>query len=239
MDRESHHPPDKRPAPDARPPRARDLPAPRRVESAIGPLFGQVFKWPYRFGLAGLYRIGARAWHLTFLSVAVNVVAAWLLATDRRFLPGILLLLAGVLDIVDGGIARLRGEASRAGAFLDSLADRVSDFVILGALFWSLAGQGETLGASLAISSLLVSLLVSHIRAEGEAMRLTLTEGLFQRIERYVALIIGLTLPGALVPVLAILTALGAVTATQRLWSGLRQLSSPAQARSETGLEKE
>lgn len=207
-------------------PRIRDVPGPRRGASAIGPLFGRVFAWPYRAGLAGLYRAGVRAWHLTVLSLAVNVAAAWLLATDRRFLPGLLLIPAGILDILDGGVARLRGEDSTAGAFLDSVMDRVSDFVVLGALFWSLAGQGRTAEAALALTSLVVSLLVSHVRAEGEALGVTLSEGLFQRIERYVALIIGLAVPGALLPVLAVLTGLGGFTVVQRVWSGWRALAS-------------
>src|SRR5256712_10170757 len=83
------------------PPRVRDLPAPRRSESAIGPLFRTVFKWPYRVGLAGLYRAGLRPWQLTFLSLATNGLIGWLLVTGERFVPGLLLILAGLLDIFD------------------------------------------------------------------------------------------------------------------------------------------
>lgn len=205
-------------------PRVRDLPAPRRTESAIGPLFRSVFKWPYRVALAGLYRAGFRPWQLTALSLLANALIGWLLVTGRFFIPGLLLMLAGLFDIFDGGLARLRGEASRAGAFLDSVVDRVSDFILFGSLFWALAGQGHRLAAAFALSSLIVSLLVSHIRAEGEAMGLSLTEGVFQRLERYVMLIIGLTAPGALVPVLVILTALGGFTVIQRGASAWRQL---------------
>lgn len=200
-------------------PRVRDLPAPRRTESVIGPLFRQVFKWPYRLALAGLYRAGLRAWQLTFLSLAANGVIGWLLLTGRRFLPGMLLLLGGLLDVFDGALARLRGEASPAGAFLDSVVDRVSDLVLFGCLFWSLAGQGRTPAAALALSSLIVSLMVSHVRAEAEAMGLSLTEGFMQRLERYVLLMIGLTAPGALLPVLIVMTGLGTVTLVQRLFS--------------------
>src|SRR5207249_10971702 len=100
-----------------------------------------------------------------------------------------------LFDIFDGGLARLRGEDSRAGAFLDSVTDRVSDIVVFGALFWSLAGRGQDhrLSASLALSTLVVSVLVSHVRAEAEAEGVTLTEGFAQRLERYVLLMIGLT----------------------------------------------
>jgi phosphatidylglycerophosphate synthase len=206
-------------------PRVRDLPAPRRTESAIGPLFRSVFKWPYRVALAGLYRAGFRPWQLTALSLVANAVIGWLLVTGRFFVPGLLLIVAGLLDIFDGGLARVRGEASRAGAYLDSVVDRVSDLILFGCLFWALAGQGHRLAAGLALSSLIVSLLVSHIRAEGEAMGLSLTEGVFQRLERYVMLIIGLTAPEALVPVLVILTTLGAFTVVQRAASAWRQLA--------------
>jgi CDP-diacylglycerol--glycerol-3-phosphate 3-phosphatidyltransferase len=185
-----------------------------------------VFKWPYRVGLAGFYRAGFRPWQLTFLSLATNGLIGWLLVTGRRLVPGLLLMVAGLLDIFDGGLARLRGEASRAGAFLDSVTDRVSDFILFGCLFWSLAGrgQGHRLSAALALSTLIVSMLVSHIRAEAEAEGVALTEGFVQRLERYVLLMIGLTAPGALTPMLALMTALGSMTAIQRGMSAWRQL---------------
>jgi phosphatidylglycerophosphate synthase len=216
------------PTTEQNPPKVRDLPPPRQADGAIGPLFRTVFKWPYRVALAGLYRAGVRPWQLTLLSLATNVWIGWLLVSGDRFVPGLLLILAGVLDILDGGLARLRGEASRAGAFLDSVLDRVSDIILFGALFWSLAGQGHRLSAALALSALLVSMLVSMIRAEAEAMGLSLTEGVTQRLERYVLLMIGLTAPGALTPVLAILTFLGAVTVAQRGASAWRQLGRSA-----------
>src|SRR6266545_6510472 len=115
-------------------PKVRELPAPRRNQSVIGPLFRWVFTWPYRVALAGLFRAGVRPWQLTTLSFLTNVIVGWLLITGRRFLPGMLLLPAGLFDIFDGGVARLRGEESRWGAFLDSVVDRLSDAIVLGAL---------------------------------------------------------------------------------------------------------
>ena len=209
-------------------PKMRDLPPPRQARGAIAPIFRIVFAWPYRIVLAGLYRAGFRPWHLTLLSLAGNGVVGWLLLTDRRLLPGLLLIPAGVLDIFDGGLARLRGEESRFGAFLDSVLDRVSDAVVFGCLFWSLSGQGLMLQAGFCLSALAISLLVSHVRAEAEALGLALSEGMVQRLERYVALMIGLTQPGALLPVLVALTALGAATVVQRGFSAWRRMSEPA-----------
>lgn len=201
-----------------------DLPAPRKTKGLVGPLLRTVFAWPYRFGLAGLYRSGIKPWHLTALSLLTNVAIGWLLVDGRFLICGPLLAAAGLFDIFDGGVARLRGEDSRAGAFLDSVTDRASDVILFGALFWALSGQGQELGAVLAMTGLAVSLLVSQVRAEAEAIGITLTEGLMQRLERYVALIIGLMVPNALVPVLALLTGLGLLTVLQRAWSAWRQL---------------
>ena len=131
-----------------------------------------------------------------------------------------------LLDVLDGAVARLRGEESRFGAFLDSVLDRVSDMILFGCLYWSLAGQGSALEAGLALATMVIALSVSHIRAEAEAAGVSLSEGFFQRLERYVAMMIGLTIPGALLPSLAVLAMLGAVTVVQRTWMALSRVPS-------------
>jgi hypothetical protein len=68
---------------------------------------------------------------------------------------------------------------------------------------------------------MVIALFVSHIRAEAEAAGVSLSEGFFQRLERYVAMMIGLPVPGALLPALAVLVALGGVTVAQRGWVAL------------------
>lgn len=206
-------------------PRVRDVPPPRENPSAAAPFFRWVFQWPYRAVLAGLYRLGFRAWQLTLLSLVTNLIVGWLLLSGRRLVPGGLLLLGGLLDIFDGGIARLRGEQSQKGALLDAVVDRVSDGVVFSAIFVAEATvYHDRLTAGLALAGLVVSLLVSHIRAEAEAAGLRMNEGSVQRLERYVGLVIGLMVPGALLPVLAGLAVLGLVTTIQRLtaaWRGL------------------
>jgi len=144
-----------------------------------------------------------------------------LLVRGDRLVPGLLLIPAGLFDILDGAVARLRHEDSRLGAFLDSVLDRVSDLILFGCLYWSLAGQGETVEAALALATLVIALFVSHIRAEAEAAGVTLSEGYFQRLERYIAMMIGLPVPGALLPALAVLTVLGGATVLQRGWAAL------------------
>lgn len=205
-------------------PKVRDLPGPRAARGLAGPMVARIAAWPYRMALAGVHRVGFRPWHLTALSLLTNVAVGAVLLADRYVLAGLLLIPAGVFDVFDGGLARLRGEASRRGAMLDAVNDRLSDAIVFGALLFSLSGQGRTTEAGLALTALVVSLLVPHLRAEGEVARIDMSGGLFQRLERYVALIIGLVVPGALLPILALLTGLGAVTAVQRsvrAWRGL------------------
>jgi CDP-diacylglycerol--glycerol-3-phosphate 3-phosphatidyltransferase len=197
------------------------MPAPRNATGLAAKPMRWVFTWPYRLVLAGVYRTGFRPWQLTVLALAANVWVGVLLLRGDRLVPGLLLIPAGLLDILDGAVARLRHEDSRLGAFLDSVLDRVSDLILFGCLYWSLAGQGHRLEAALALATLVIALFVSHIRAEAEAAGVSLSEGYFQRLERYVAMMIGLPVPGALLPALSVLTLLGAATVLQRGWAAL------------------
>lgn len=190
---------------------------PRRAEGLIAPLFREVFAVPWRGALRGLLALGVTGNQLTMASLATNLAIAVMLARGMRFLPGILLLPAGLMDIFDGSVARARGEQGRRGAWLDSVLDRASDGAVLGALFLSVAWQGETLDAGLALAALGVSLFVSHVRVEAEVAGVTMGEGFFARLERYVALMVGLTQPGALRPALVALVLLGGITVVQRL----------------------
>ena len=203
-------------------PRVRDMPAPRRSESAAGGAMQRVFAWPYRGVLAFLLWTGVRPWQLTLLSLALNVVTGVLIVTGQWFAAGSVLILAGACDVFDGSVARHRGEAHRAGAFMDSVLDRVSDMILFSCLFWRLAADGESFQAALALVTLVVSLATSHVRAEAEAAGVTLSEGLFQRLERVLALIVGLLIPGAMLPVLVILSVLGVITVAQRVTAALR-----------------
>lgn len=213
------------------PHRVRDMPAPRRATGLAARPMRWAFTWPYRVVLAGVYRAGFRPWQLTLLGLATNVWIGVLLLRGDRLVPGLLLIPAGLLDILDGAVARLRGEESRFGAFLDSFVDRVSDLILFGCLYWSLAGQDLRLQAALALATMVIALSVSHIRAEAEAAGVSLTEGFFQRLERYIAMMIGLPIPGALLPALLVLTVLGGVTVVQRTWTALARIPAAPEAR--------
>jgi CDP-diacylglycerol--glycerol-3-phosphate 3-phosphatidyltransferase len=193
----------------------------------------RIFDWPFRAILAGVVALGLSPMQLTLLGLATNVVIGWLLVRGDALVAGLLLIPAGVFDLLDGAVARLRGTASRLGAFTDAVLDRVSDMILFGCTYWMLSGQGERLEAALALATLVISLSVSHIRAEAESAGISLSEGLFQRLERYLAMVVGLTVPGALLPMLLVLTVLGGLTVLQRGSNALTRAGQPPRAATE------
>src|SRR5713226_8672646 len=163
------------------------MPAPRKSEGAAGGAMQRIFAWPYRGILAFLLWTGVHPYQLTLLSLGLNVAVGMLIVTGAWFVAGLLLVLAGLCDVFDGAVARQRGQEGRSGAFLDSVLDRVSDAILFSCLYWALASSGQRFDAALALGTLVISLSVSHVRAEAEAVDVELTEGFFQRLERFLA----------------------------------------------------
>ena len=130
--------------PEREAPRVRDMPAPRKNESAAGGAMQRSLAWPYRAILAFLIWTGVRPWQLTLLSPVFIVLAGWQIVGGNWLVAGFLLLVGSLLDVFDGSVARHRGEEKRSGAFMDSVLDRVSDMILFSCLFWNLASQGET-----------------------------------------------------------------------------------------------
>jgi CDP-diacylglycerol--glycerol-3-phosphate 3-phosphatidyltransferase len=197
------------------------MPAPRKNESAAGGAMQRLLAWPYRAILAFLIWTGVRPWQLTLLSPVFIVLAGWQIVEGNWLVAGFLLIVGSLLDVFDGSVARHRGEEKRSGAFMDSVLDRVSDMILFSCLFWNLAAQGEMVQAGLALLTLIVSLGVSQIRAEAEAVGISLSEGLFQRLERMLALMVGLLIPGMMFPALIVLATLGVFTVVQRGFTAL------------------
>ena len=129
--------------PEREAPRVRDMPAPRKNESAAGGAMQRLLAWPYRAILAFLIWTGVRPWQLTLLSPVFIVLSGWQILAGNWLVAGLLLIVGSLLDVFDGSVARHRGEEKRSGAFMDSVLDRVSDMILFSCLFWKLAAQGE------------------------------------------------------------------------------------------------
>jgi CDP-diacylglycerol--glycerol-3-phosphate 3-phosphatidyltransferase len=203
-------------------PRVRDMPAPRKNQSAAGGAMRWLFQWPYRGILAFLVWTRVRPWQLTIASPILICLSGVFIVTGDWFVAGWVLVAGGMCDVFDGAVARHRGEVKRSGAFMDSVIDRVADAIVFACLFWTFAQRGQHLEAVLALVTLIVSLSVSYVRAEAEAAGVRLTEGFFQRLERFLALVIALLVPGMMLPMLILLAALGTVTVLQRAFLAIK-----------------
>src|SRR5690348_18176871 len=83
-----------------------------------------------------LARLGISPNLLTGLGLLLSLVTALVIAQGYLFLGGLLVLFAGVFDMFDGAMARVRNAATTFGAFLDSTLDRYSVSIILFGLLW-------------------------------------------------------------------------------------------------------
>lgn len=175
------------------------------------------FKW-YLNPIAGFFnRLGIRPNTVTIFGLVGTIGCALLIVYGKMTWAGILLLLMGPVDAMDGALARLRHEASDWGAFVDSVTDRYSElFLFLGFLLYYLLKANPT-GIILTYLAAAGSVLVSYVKARADASKLDANVGLLTRVERYIVLIPGLifNLP---LPALIIIAILANFTALQRIF---------------------
>jgi CDP-diacylglycerol--glycerol-3-phosphate 3-phosphatidyltransferase len=177
---------------------------------------------------AWLIRAGVRPNTITTIGALVVIVSAVAFGMGAVRLGAGLLLLSGIIDTLDGDVARATAQTTKFGAFYDSTLDRVGDgasFIGIAAFLLTSPGvRFPVAGAVICMIAVLASLLVSYARARAEGLGLDCKVGLVQRAERII--LIGLpTLftgagPGGLVlTTIVALLALGSViTVVQRFW---------------------
>lgn len=181
-----------------------------------------------------LRRTGVSADQLTGGGLVVAAAAAVAIGSGRLGLGLALVILSALPDLFDGPVAKASGTAGPRGAFFDSVADRVSDALVLGGVAWYLASDGGGHGALLPFAVMAVSGLVSYERAKAESLGYTARGGLMERAERLMALCVGLAFRPLLVPVLwamLVLTTLTAVQRFMRVWAQAGKPPVPARER--------
>lgn len=200
----------------------------------------------------GLVAAGVSPNALTLAGFLVIAWSCWLIAQGRLFAGGVVLVLGGVFDMIDGAVAKVGGKSTRAGAFLDSTTDRVSDALLFLAIFWQYLSRGGVwsvtegtgraqdvelppglygaeaqTGAVLVLTALILGFVVSYIKARAEGLGLECNVGVAERPERIVLPALGL-LFDQLIPALGLLVLLSGITAVQRfthVWRQARQSS--------------
>lgn len=161
--------------------------------------------------------------HLTLAGVVLAGAAGYVASQGALRLTGSLFLVGSLLDGLDGALARRTGTASRFGAFLDSIADRVAEGLLLFGLLVFFLRRDEDLGAALAFLALLASILVSYARARAEGLGLRGTGGLAPRPVRVAILVLGLFAPGLVIASLALVAVLSGVSVLSRVSSVWQQ----------------
>jgi len=153
---------------------------------------------------------------LTFLGLVINVVAAVLLAEGLFRAAGVVIISAGLFDMVDGRVARATNQVTRFGGFFDSVLDRYSDLALLMGLLVYYGNIGRSFYVVLTAIVMTGSVMVSYTRARAENAIPTCKVGFMERPERVVLLIIG-ALFDRMAPVLWVIAVLSNITVAHRM----------------------
>jgi CDP-diacylglycerol--glycerol-3-phosphate 3-phosphatidyltransferase len=163
-----------------------------------------------------LNRTGLTPNAITLLGLTGTTLGSYFLARGEMLIGGLTLLLTVPIDALDGTMARLRGESSDFGAFVDSVSDRYSELITFGGLLYYFLMQGNTPGVMLTFAAASGSVLVSYVKARAEGLNFTAKVGLLTRVERYIVLIPSLVFNQPLLGV-GLIALLGNITALQRI----------------------
>jgi CDP-diacylglycerol--glycerol-3-phosphate 3-phosphatidyltransferase len=156
---------------------------------------------------------------ISVITLALNAIVAVIIAAGYLLPGGILVLLVGLLDSLDGAVARASGQATIFGAFLDSTLDRYAEAFLFLAVVYHFQSDGVTV--LLSFIALVGSVLVSYARARAEGLGLECEVGWLARPERVFILGVGLAgahfWPPVLLVALAVLAVFTHLTAIQRI----------------------
>src|SRR6202521_2995566 len=163
---------------------------------------------------------------LTFLGLLINIWAAWLFARGSFTWAGVVVIGAGLFDMVDGRVARATDQVTRFGGFFDSVIDRYSDLALYLGLLVYYASINRFFYIVLTAIVMTGSVMISYTRARAENAIPRCKVGFLERPERVVLIIIG-ALFARMAPVLWVLAVLSNLTVIHRMiytWRETKQL---------------
>jgi CDP-diacylglycerol--glycerol-3-phosphate 3-phosphatidyltransferase len=138
---------------------------------------------------------GVSPFAVTLAGLCASAVAAWVILRGSLFWGAVWVLVSGLCDVLDGGLARRLGRETKFGAFIDSTFDRLSEFLVFGGIFVYFADHGyPRLLLVVVWAAMGASFLVSYARARIEGLGGSCTVGLLERPERFAILVAGLLL---------------------------------------------
>ena len=157
----------------------------------VGSFLRHYFFWLIRPLWSLVVKSGIPPITITTLSVLLGIGSGFAAAAGRFALAGWLFIFSGILDTLDGRLARFRNQVTTWGAAIDSTLDRLSDMAVLMGLAWYYRHSWVLLMCLLSMTG---SSLVPYIRARGEGLGVSIKDGLAQRVERVVYLGVGVAL---------------------------------------------
>ena len=176
-----------------------------RLDGYLFPLFQKIF------GQRGNPNL------LTLLGFVATILASWLILKGCWVSAGLMIVLSGLFDLMDGVIARKLGKVSLFGGFFDSVVDRYSDLILLSALLLHYARKGENDLVLLTSVVVIGTALIPYARATAESRQISCHIGLMERAERIILLSSG-ALFGWMEPILWLLAMLTHFTVLQRIY---------------------
>ena len=182
------------------------------VSRAIGTFFGHIIRSIVR----GLALLGFSPNFLTFLGLVINIWAAILFAAGSFRWGAVVVIGAGLFDMVDGRVARQTNQVTRFGGFFDSVLDRYSDLGVLVGLLVYYASINRNFYVVLTAIVMMGTVLVSYTRARAENIIPKCKVGFLERPERVVLIIVG-ALFDRKAQVLWILAVLSNITVISRM----------------------
>ena len=163
---------------------------------------------------------------LTFLGLVINTLAAFLFAAGSFRWAGVVVIAAGLFDMVDGRVARETNRVTRFGGFFDSVVDRYSDLALFMGLLVFYASINRFFYIVLTAIVMTGSVMVSYTRARAECTIPKCKVGFLERPERVVLIIIG-ALFDRMAPVLWVIAVLSNLTVIHRMiytWQETKRL---------------
>ncbi len=163
---------------------------------------------------------------LTFLGLVVNIWAAFLFAGGNFRWGGVVVIFAGLFDMVDGRVARETNQVTRFGGFFDSVLDRYSDLAVLSGMLVFYASIDRYFYVVLTAIAMTATALVSYTRARAENIIPKCKVGFMERPERVVLIIIG-GLFNRMAQVIWVIAVFANVTVISRMmytWLEIRRL---------------
>ena len=163
---------------------------------------------------------------ISMTGLVLNLLAAGLVVAEHFVLGGVAFIVGSIMDTLDGRYSRMSGKGTLFGAFLDSTLDRIEEGIVLAAVAYYFAENGDSVAAAACVVTVLGSLMVSYTRARAEALGVECKVGLATRPVRVVILSIGLVFGAEelidgvelLEPAVYTLAVLTAFTVVQRVW---------------------